>query len=129
MSGCAEVPIALAGAGAGINFTSTTAYRSFTHTDAEVRAATLQALERMQIAILVNKMKGDVVKIKAVTKHLAIYITLTPITPMLTKASIDAERTWVMKDQTVAAEILIQMARTMERVDLPGPCATAARLP
>jgi len=114
LSGCAAVPIAVAGAGSGINFTSTTAYRSFTYSMSQVHEAALQALERMQIKKIKDEKNADDIKMKGKTKHLMIYITLAPITPKLTKASINARKNWLMKDQTVAAEILTQMDQLLE---------------
>ena len=119
LSGCvaAAVPVAVAGADTGINFTSTTAYRTFTYSKAQVHAATLQALERMRIAKTSDKKSGDGIEMKGKTKHLTIYITLAPITPTVTKASINAKKNWLMKDQTVAAEILIQMDQALKHAD------------
>ena len=120
LSGCVAVPIVVAGAGSGISgisFTSTTAYRTFTYSKAQVHAAALQALERMQIAKTKDEKSGDDIKMKGKTKHLAIYITLAPITPTVTKASINAKKNWLMKDQTVAVEILLQMDQALGRAD------------
>ena len=124
LSGCVAVPVVIAGASSGIsgiNFTSTTAYRSFTYSKAQVHAAALQALERMRIAKTRDEKSGDDIKMKGKTKHLTIYITLAPITPTVTKASINAKKNWLMKDQTVAAEILIQMDQVLGRADSAPP--------
>ncbi|MCX5795955.1 MAG: DUF3568 family protein [Elusimicrobia bacterium] len=122
LSGCAAaVPVAVAGAGSGISFTSTTAYRSFTYPQAQVHTAALQALRRMQIAKTKEKKSGEDIELKGKTKHLTIYITLAPITPTVTKASINAKRNWLMKDQTVAAEILIQMDQILGGADAAHP--------
>ena len=120
LSGCvAAVPVAVAGAGSGINFTSTTAYRSFTYSKDQVHASALQALERMQIVKTKDEKSGDDIEMQGKTKHLTISITLTAITPAVTKASVNARRNWFMKDQTVAAEILIQMDQVLRREDSP----------
>jgi hypothetical protein len=116
LSGCAAAPMAVAGAG-DISFTSTTAHRSFTYSMAQVHEAVLQALDKMQIALSRNENKGDEVRIKGKTRHLTIHITLTPITPTVTKASINAKRNWLMKDQSVAAEILIQTGHVLDHAD------------
>lgn len=122
VGGCvAAVPVAVAGAGSGVNFTSTTAYRSFTYSKAQVHTAALQALERMQITKTKDKKSGEDIKLKGKTKHLTIYITLAPITPTVTKASINAKKNWLMKDQTVAAEILIQMDHILGGADTAHP--------
>jgi hypothetical protein len=117
LGGCAliTVPVAVAGAGDGINYTSGTSDRAFTNSKAQVRAAVLQALDRMDISVLRDEKKGDAIKVVGKTKTLKITITLTSITPTLTKASIEAERNWLMKDQTVAAEILIQAGLFLKR--------------
>jgi hypothetical protein len=119
-SGCvAAIPVAVSGAGSGLSFstTSTIAYRSFTYSKAQVYAATLQALERMQITKTKDEKSGDDIKIKGKTKHLTIFITLASITPSVTKVSIKAKKNWFMKDQSVAVEILIQMDQVLERAD------------
>jgi hypothetical protein len=120
LGGCAAVPFLVSGAG-DINFSSTTAYRSFSFSSPLVHAAALQALERMQITMLRDKQKGAKIEIKCRTKHLTIYIVLIPITPALTKASVNAKKHWVMKDQTVAAEILVQIGKILEYADSSTP--------
>jgi hypothetical protein len=119
LGGCVAVPmgISVVGAGSGISFTSTIAYRSFTYPRAQVRAAALEAMARMQITKTKDEKKGDEIKIKGETKHLTIYITLDSITPAVTKASVNAKKNWFMKDQSVAFEILLQMEQVLGRAD------------
>lgn len=118
IAGCAAAPVAVAGASSGISFTSTTATRSFTYSVLSVHAAVLQALERMDIMKTKDEKSGDGFKMKGKTKRLTIYITLASITPTVAKVSINARRYWFMKDQTVAAEILVQTAKVLERAGL-----------
>ena len=94
-----------------------TAYRSFTYPKAQVHAAALQALERMQIQKTKDERNGDAIRMRCRTEHLKIYITLAPITPTVTKVSINAKKNWFMKDQTVAVEILSQMDQALGRAD------------
>jgi len=122
-SGCvAAIPVAVSGAGSGLSFstTSTIAYRSFTYSKAQVYAATLQALERMQITKIEDKKIGDDIKITGKTRHLKIFIALVSVTPAVTKVSVNAKKNWFMKDQTVAVEILIQMNQVLtDQAHLP----------
>jgi hypothetical protein len=114
ISGCAVAPATLLGAGGDINFTSTTANRTFTYSLDKVHAAALEALERMQIAKIKDIRKGDAIKMQGKTRHLKILIDLATITPSVTKVSINAKKNWFMKDQSVAVEILIQMAKVLD---------------
>jgi hypothetical protein len=112
LSGCAAAPVAVAGAGSGISgisFISSTAYRSFTFSMDQVHTAALKALERMQITKIRDEKSGDDVKMKCRTKHLTINITLVPVTPVVTEASIKARKNWLVRDEALAAEILVQM--------------------
>lgn len=115
------------GAGSEINFTSTTDYRSFTYSIILVRAATLQAFQRMQIVLLKDENHGDRVTITGKTKSLTINIALIPVTPAVTKAAVNAKKNWLKKDQTVAAEILFQIAQILDRADSASTAVKAAR--
>ena len=115
LGGCAAAPVAVAGASSGISFstTSTTAYRCFTYSEAQVHAAVLKALGRMQITKIRDKKIGDDIKITGKTRHLRISIALVTVTPAVTKVSVNAKKNWFMKDQTVAVEILIQINQVL----------------
>ena len=128
LGGCAAIPVgvAVAEAGSGVSFTSSTAYRSFTYSRDRVRAAALQALELMRITKTREQKSGDDIKMRGKTKHLSIYITLASITPTVTKASVKAKKNWFMKDMTVSAEILFQMDQVLGRAD-SGPYAGPRR--
>ncbi len=122
-SGCAAIPISLAmqgAADAGMELASRDS-RSFTHTKAQVKAATLEALERMQISVARQTEKKESEKIIGKTKKLSITIILAAITPKLTKVSVRAKRNWFSRDETVSAEILVQINRILRREFDPSP--------
>lgn len=118
LNGCAAIPISLAleGADAGMSFTSPNS-RSFTHSKEEVHRATTEAFNKMQISVTKDKPKGENIKIRGKTEHLKVYVTLAFVTPTVTKASVKVKRNWFAKDQTVAAEILVQINQILRRND------------
>ena len=112
VGGC--LPVAVAGASQGINYTFTqTAYRSFTNSRAQVHGACVQTLAKMQIAKINDDKTDESIRIEGKTKELKIYIWIKSVTPRVTKVSVNAKKNFLVKDKTVAVEILMQMARIL----------------
>ena len=121
LGGCAAVPMELAmeGADAGVSFTSADA-RSFTYSKVDVHAAAVAAMNHMQIKMVKDVGKGDNIKMEAKTKNLTIYMTLTFITPTVTKVAVKAKKNWFSKDTTVSSEILSQINLVLRRKESPN---------
>ena len=114
LAGCLLIPITIAGATEGIHYTlASTAYRSLTYPQAQVHTATLEALKKMQIVRMNNKKVPDGIEIQAKTKQLRIDISLTSVTPKVTKISVSAKKNIFVKDRTVAVEIITQVAQIL----------------
>jgi len=99
-------------AGEGLTSPAPPPYRSFTYSKTEVRTA---ACKRWSAADQEDQdeKSGDDTRSMA-DQALKIYITLTAITPRSRKYQ--SMRIWLMKEQTVSAEILIQMNQFLEHV-------------
>jgi hypothetical protein len=118
LGGCAAIPISMIaeGADAGIGMATGNA-RSYTYPRADVHAASLEAFRLMQIDVTRNQEKGEKIKIHGKTNHLKVALTLTAITPTLTKASIKVKKNWFSRDATVEAETLLQINRALRTAD------------
>ena len=122
-SGCAAVIITGASVGAagagravseGVSYSfSSTFYRSFTFPQDKVHAAALQALQTMQITLKKDEIRPPGYRIQAATKDLKITVTLYPLTPNLTQIGVSAKKRLVMRDLTVAAEIMVQTEKIL----------------
>ncbi len=112
LSGCATAAVTGASDSIGYTFTQV-AYRSFTVPKGQVHSAVLQALSKMQIQKTKDEKSDDSIEVDARTKDLTIVITMHSITPKVTKVSVNASKYLVIKDKTVAVEILTQAAQIM----------------
>ncbi len=131
LSGCAApisllpvvLPGVIAGAGAGISYSFTNiAYKTLTYPIEDVDRANRDALERMSVKVVKRKVKKNIIKIKAETRKLTIYITIESMTPTLTRIKVNAKRLLIFKDKTTAFEIIYQTERSL--LEAPPPKAS-----
>lgn len=114
LAGCEAVAISALGGGtaAGISYTMSGAVsRTFTASLPKVRAATLAALQRMQIDVSSIGKAGDGKEISAKSINRSIDIELEEISPNVTRMSVSAKYGFFHSDSATGAEILLQTGR------------------
>jgi microcompartment protein CcmL/EutN len=108
------VPVAVSGSAAGVGYTLTNvAYKTISRPHAEVEAALRKALRKMDIKEKKREVSDGIVKISAETEKLTISIELEKITPTVTKISVDAVKSVLVKDKATATEIIVQTEKAM----------------
>ncbi len=118
LSACAltplAVPVAVSGSAAGIGYTLTNvAYKTISRPEADVEAALRKALKKMDIREKKREASNGVVKVSAETEKLTITIELEKITPTVTRISVDAVKSILVKDKATATEIIVQTEKAM----------------
>ncbi len=109
------VPVAVSGGAAGIGYTLTNvAYKTISHSDDEVEAALHKALKKMDIKETKREAGEGTIKITAKTAKLDIYVTLDKVTPKVTRMSVDAVESVVLKDKSTATEIIVQTEKALK---------------
>ena len=114
LAGCEPLAITLLGAGAGTALRYTldgVAYRTFTAPAADVKNASLAALERMGIAFqsFDRFEHGELIYARA--ENRAIEIEIEPISPRATRVRIAAKNGGLLYDNATAREIIAQTER------------------
>lgn len=118
MAGCVPVMTTVAGLGGSAAISHTlngTAYRTFTAPAAKVRAATVNALDRMKIK-LVSEGLQDNSKVRlftAKTSERNIEIHIEPISANVTRMSVTAKTSPFFYDSATAEEILQQTRKSL----------------
>jgi len=118
LSACAltplAVPVAVSGSAAGIGYTITNvAYKTISRPAANVEAALGRALKKMDIKETKREVSDGIVTVSAETAKLDITIELEKITPTVTKISVDAVKSFLVKDKATATEIIVQTEKAL----------------
>ena len=122
LSGCANV--LLTGASGGIAYTFTNvAYKTVAFPVDLVEASNSIALMNMEIRHIRRERRGDSVIILAETPRMKINIELEEITPKTTKISVDAVKSFVIKDKATAAAVIEQTEAILAKQQQGSPPA------
>jgi len=130
LAGCEPLALALIGAGAGTalrhNIEGVT-YRTFTAPAAEVKHASLEALERMGIAFesFDRFEHGELIYARA--ENRAIEIEIEPISARATRMRIAAKNGSFFHDTATASEIVAQTERSLSSAATGGTARSTAR--
>ena len=116
LAGCEPLALSLLGAGAGTALRYTmdgVTYRTFTAPAADVKHASLEALERMGIAFqsFDRFEHGELIYARA--ENRAIEIEIEPISPRATRVRIAAKNGGFFYDSATASEIVAQTERSL----------------
>ena len=119
LAGCAVVglagPAAVSGGAAGVDYTFTNnVYKTISHPVADVDAALIKALKKMNIKETKHNAKEDKVSVKAATDKLTIYIDLVKVTPTVTNIEVNAKKGVFLKDKAMATEIIMQTEKSLD---------------
>jgi len=116
LSGCGALPVtlpsllvpaAVSGAGGGIAYTFTNiAYKTTNHPIGKVRVALRQALRKLAITVKEEKDLDAIIRVRAATERLRIYIDLERVTEKATRIRVNAKRGLILKDKATAIEII-----------------------
>ena len=112
LCGCVAVGITALGVGmaTGVSHTlSGMVYKTFTAPQAQLKKATLGALQRMQIKVVSSKHDGttDVIHARAADRD--IDIELEALTPNTTRMSVTAKKDGgILRDGATATEVILQ---------------------
>ena len=120
--GCAEVivPGAFIGASEAYHYTTSNVVKKTLMGDAgQVKAATRDALKKMDVHFDWMKTGGNETEIAASTTELDITITIEPVTAATTKVKVDAVEDRVFKDKATAAQILSQIEAELNHKPAP----------
>jgi len=116
-AGCVPVAVTAVGVGmaTGVGHTlGGMVYKTFTTPQANVKRATLGALNRMQIQVVESKRNGatEVIKAKAVDRE--IEIELESLTPTTTRMMVVAKKSdGILRDSATATEIILQTEKSV----------------
>lgn len=117
LSGCAAVGLTVLGVGmaTGVSHTlSGIVYKTFSTTQANVKHATLAALNRMQIKVISTKKEKSAEIIVAKAADREIEIELEALTNNTTRMSATAKvNGGIMRDSATATEIIIQTEKLL----------------
>ncbi len=112
LAGCVPVAVTAVGVGmaTGVGHTlSGMVYKTFTTPQANVKHATLGALNRMQIRVVDAKRNGSTEVIKAKAGDREIEIELEALTPNTTRMLVTAKKdSGILRDGATATEIILQ---------------------
>jgi hypothetical protein len=119
LSGCSllglAAPATVSGGAAGVDYSVTnTAYKTISYPLADVEAALLKALRKMDIKKVTRKAGEGIVNVTAATSHLDIYIDLEKVTPNVTRIEVSAKKGVFLKDKATATEIIVQTEKNIE---------------
>lgn len=117
LAGCEPVSLTLFGVGAatGVNYAlNGVAYKTFTAPVAEVRSASIKALDNMGIGVDSKTVSEDGEEvITAKTADREIEVVLEPISPKATRIRTSARHEGMLMDRATATEIIIQTERVL----------------
>ncbi len=119
--GCAAIGLTLLGVGAGVgggtgvSYTlDSIAYKTFTASEADLRAATLQTLKRMAIEVTETQKIEAGTAITATAGDRTVEIEIDRITPRTSRLRVVVKQGWIFRDRSTAAEIIVQTADTLD---------------
>ena len=111
--GCASLMVA--GVSGSVAYTmNNVAYKTVSFSLAATDVALRNALRHMDIREADRNTSDDKIEIEAVTRDLNISIILERITAKTTKISVDAKKSFVIKDRATAAEIIEQTVAILQ---------------
>jgi hypothetical protein len=116
LAGCETIAISALGAGAsaGISYTiNGEASRTFTASEARVKAAAFTALKRMASPIESTEKTDEGHLIKAVMPQRQIEVYIEPLSPNATRVRAVAKRGAFMHDRATATEVITQTERAL----------------
>jgi Protein of unknown function (DUF3568) len=112
LNGCVAVGLTALGVGmaTGVSHTlSGMVYKTFTTPQAQVRHATVGALNRMQIKVVNTKREGSTDVIRAKAGDRDIEIELEALTPATTRMTVTAKKDGgILRDGATATEVILQ---------------------
>ena len=119
--GCAAAGVALFGVGAGVSTGTgvsytldSIAYKTFTASERDLRAATLHSLKRMAIDVKEIQTTDAGTEIIAIAGDRTVDIELDRITARTSRMRVNVKRQWVLRDRATATEIILQTDRALE---------------
>ncbi len=118
-TGCAQVlvPGTLAGAGELYRYSTRNVSRqTFVGNIDQVISATKMAFERMNIESKGMDRSESEALLYAETDKLEIKVELQPVTPIVTRVTVNASKNHLVKDKATADEILSQIKRSLETI-------------
>ncbi len=128
--GCAAVGLTLFGVGAGVaggtgvSYTlDSIAYKTFTASEEQLRAATVKTLRRMAMDLKDNQATESGRQLTATAGDRTVEIELDRITARTSRMRVNVKQGWFFKDRATATEIIVQTERTLE--DEPTPAKAA----
>jgi len=129
LSGCQPLALTVLGAGAGealrYSYAGVT-YRTFTAPAADVKQASLEALERMGIAFesFDRYEYGELIFARAENRN--VEIEIEPISPRATRMRIAAKSGGFLYDNATASEIVAQTERALSSASRGGTVNSSA---
>ena len=121
LQGCAAAGVALFGVGAGVSTGTgvsytldSIAYKTFTASERDLRAATLHSLKRMAIDVKEIQTTGAGTEIIAIAGDRTVDIELDRITARTSRMRVNVKKQWVLRDRATATEIILQTDRALE---------------
>ena len=112
LGGCAAVALTALGVGmaTGVGHTlGGMVYKTFTTPQAQVKRATLGALQRMQVKVVKSERKGSTEVIIGKAGDREIEIELEALTPATTRMKVTAKQdSGILRDGATATEVILQ---------------------
>jgi len=112
LGGCAAVALTALGVGmaTGVGHTlGGMVYKTFTTPQAQVKRATLGALQRMQVKVVKSERKGSTELIIGKAGDRKIEIELEALTPAATRMKVTAKQdSGILRDGATATEVILQ---------------------
>lgn len=123
--GALGVAVLSSGAGnavrAGTEYTvGGTGYRTFTVSLEDLAEVTRRTLDRMELPIVEAKAEGVRLTLRAEGIDRTVRVTLTPLSPAVTRLGVTAKQDLIRRDKATASEIIAQIERSL----VPSPSAS-----
>jgi len=116
-AGCAPVAITALGVGMATGVSHQLGgivYKTFTTPQAEVRRATMSALNRMQVKVTQSKRSGTTETILGRAGDRDIEVELEALTPATTRMTVTARKdAGLLRDSATATEIILQTEKVL----------------
>lgn len=102
---------------AGTEYTMTgTAYRTFTLSPEDLAMVVRQTLERMELPSVEEQEGEGRLTVRAEGIERSVRLTLTPISPSLTRLGVSVKQGLVRRDKATASEIITQIEQALLRL-------------
>lgn len=119
--GCAGAGLTLFGVGAGVSSGTgvsytldSVAYKTFAASEGDLRAATLQTLQRMAIDVTETQKTETGTDINATAGDRTIEIEIDRITAKTSRMRVVVKKDWIFRDRATAGEIVAQTVDTLD---------------